>query len=114
MARVRPVCTTEPPVNPNPEANHMPPAEFTRSRSDRQALIADTFPRRTDCQSARIWRSHGYIDIVWYDRVFQLPADWAGRRVLLHFGAVDYLATVGVNGVFVTQHEGGHVPFSVY
>lgn len=54
-----------------------------------------------------------FHDIVWYDRVFQLPADWAGRRVLLHFGAVDYLATVWVNGVFVIQHEGGHVPFSV-
>jgi hypothetical protein len=32
-------------------------------------------------------------------------------RVLLHFGAVDYLAQVWVNGHFVARHEGGHTPF---
>lgn len=52
-----------------------------------------------------------FHDIVWYERDFELPASWANQRVLLHFGAVDYRATVWVNGVCVTQHEGGHVPF---
>ncbi|GAB4522021.1 MAG: glycoside hydrolase family 2 TIM barrel-domain containing protein [Anaerolineae bacterium] len=52
-----------------------------------------------------------FHDIVWYERDFDLPGIWDGRRVLLHFGAVDYRAWVWVNGVFVTQHEGGHVPF---
>ncbi|MEO8372497.1 MAG: sugar-binding domain-containing protein [Candidatus Solibacter sp.] len=49
---------------------------------------------------------------VWYRRAFDVPAEWAGRRVLLHFGAVDYRATVWVNGIVVAMHEGGHTPFS--
>ena len=48
-------------------------------------------------------------DVVWYRRRFQLPeADcW-----YLHFGAVDYWATVWLNDVEVARHEGGHTPFS--
>ena len=34
-----------------------------------------------------------------------------GQRVILHFGAVDYVARVWVNGRYVTSHEGGHTPF---
>ncbi len=52
-----------------------------------------------------------FHDIVWYDRSFELPAEWHGKNIILHFGAVDYRAVVWVNGHFVTQHEGGHVPF---
>lgn len=48
---------------------------------------------------------------VWYRREFEVPRAWDGRRVLLHFGAVDYKATVWVNGQFVGEHEGGHTPF---
>ena len=49
-------------------------------------------------------------DTVWYRRPFDAPA---GDCVLLHFGAVDYRATVWVNDVEVARHEGGHTPFSV-
>jgi beta-galactosidase/beta-glucuronidase len=49
---------------------------------------------------------------VWYRRTFSVPAAWKGRRVLLRFGAVDYHATVWVNGVKAGEHEGGHTPFS--
>ena len=35
---------------------------------------------------------------VWYRRSFQAPAGWNGKRVLLHFGAVDYRAMVWLNG----------------
>ena len=49
-------------------------------------------------------------DTVWYRRRFtRLDAD----RLILHFGAVDYMATVWVNDVEVARHEGGHTPFSV-
>ena len=40
-----------------------------------------------------------------------LPAGWNGKRVLLHFGAVDYRARVWVNGRSLGEHEGGNVPF---
>jgi beta-galactosidase/beta-glucuronidase len=48
-------------------------------------------------------------DVVWYRRRFDPPA---GERLLLHFGAVDYWATVWVNDVEVARHEGGHTPFA--
>ena len=38
------------------------------------------------------------MDRLWYRRTFSLPAAWKGKRVLLHFGAVDWEATVSVNG----------------
>ncbi|WP_223869732.1 glycoside hydrolase family 2 protein [Paenibacillus sabuli] len=52
-----------------------------------------------------------FHDIVWYRRSFSVPADYAGKRLLLHFGAVDYEAKVWVNGTLVATHEGGHTPF---
>lgn len=52
-------------------------------------------------------------DIVWYACTFDRPdAGPARDRVLLHFGAVDYWATVWVNGACVATHEGGHTPFT--
>ncbi|MHB1294617.1 MAG: glycoside hydrolase family 2 protein [Anaerolineae bacterium] len=51
-------------------------------------------------------------EVVWYRREFDLPGAWAGRRVLLHFGAVDYQADVWVNGQQAGQHRGGYTAFS--
>lgn len=53
-----------------------------------------------------------FHDVVWYSRLFDVPQDWRDRNVVLHFGAVDYLAKVWVNGELVAEHEGGHTPFS--
>jgi hypothetical protein len=50
-------------------------------------------------------------DRVWYRRTFQVPASWSGRRVLLHFQAVDWEATVWLNGRQVGNHRGGYDPF---
>lgn len=52
-----------------------------------------------------------FHDVVWYERHFTLPRPWSGKRIVLHFGAVDYRATIWVNGAFVAFHEGGHTPF---
>jgi len=52
-----------------------------------------------------------FHDVVWYQRTFQVPPAWKGRRVLLNFGAVDYQAIVWVNGSEVGRHRGGHVGF---
>ena len=40
------------------------------------------------------------------------PKGWAGQRMLLHFGAVDWEATVYVNGKKVGSHRGGYDPFT--
>jgi beta-galactosidase/beta-glucuronidase len=52
-----------------------------------------------------------FHDVAWYARTFEFTsAD--DERLFLHFGAVDYRATVWVNGLQVASHEGGHTPFS--
>jgi beta-galactosidase/beta-glucuronidase len=48
---------------------------------------------------------------VWYRRSVTIPDAWKGRRVLLKFGAVDYHATVWLNGQRLGEHEGGSTPF---
>ncbi len=53
-----------------------------------------------------------FLEAVWYRRTVTVPADWAGRDVLLHFGAVDSDATVWVDGVEVARHRGGFTPFT--
>lgn len=47
-----------------------------------------------------------------YDRIFTLPEDFVRGRVLLHFGAVDQIARVYLNGFFLGEHKGGYLPFS--
>lgn len=49
---------------------------------------------------------------VWYRRRVAVPAGWRGREVLLHFQAVDYDATVWVDGEEVARHRGGFTPFT--
>ncbi len=47
-----------------------------------------------------------------YVRDFTLPPMEKGRRLLLHFGAVDQIAEVYLNGHCLGRHEGGYLPFS--
>ena len=56
--------------------------------------------------------NHDYYNAVWYRRSATIPAAWAGKRILLHFQAVDYDSTVWVNGEEVGRHRGGFSPFS--
>lgn len=59
-----------------------------------------------------VGRSFTPNDRLWYRRTFAVPAEWAGQRVLLHFGAVDYECTLWVNGGLVGSHVGGSDAFS--
>lgn len=45
-------------------------------------------------------------------RAFEVPPQWAGQRVLLHFGAVDWEARVALNGRELGVHRGGFDPFT--
>jgi hypothetical protein len=55
----------------------------------------------------------GFYRACWYRRTFSPPKLKPGERLLLHFGAVDYAATVWVNDQLVARHEGGYTPFDV-
>lgn len=54
-----------------------------------------------------------FISAVWYRRTFTLPADFAGARTFLHFGAVDYYAEVYINEQRVGSHTGGYTSFAL-
>ncbi|MBR3415997.1 MAG: beta-galactosidase [Clostridia bacterium] len=53
-----------------------------------------------------------FINSVWYKRTVDISKDDLRNRVLLRFGAVDYEATVFVNGSEAFSHKGGYVGFS--
>ena len=50
---------------------------------------------------------------MWYRRNFTTPSNWNGQNVLLNFGAVDWQATVYVNGQNAGFHSGGYGAFSL-
>ena len=54
-----------------------------------------------------------FVNCVWYRKEVKLPENWmaAGERLLLHFGAVDYRATIYVNGQQAGTHKGGYSSF---
>jgi len=53
-----------------------------------------------------------HSDRMTYRRTFEIPKDWNGRHVLLHFGAVDWETKVSVNGKQYDVHRGGYDSFS--
>lgn len=62
--------------------------------------------------------SRDFHPVVWYRRVLTAAdldsaAHDDSRTLLLHFGAVDYRATVWIDGRLAGTHIGGHTPFTV-
>lgn len=55
----------------------------------------------------------GFFKACWYRRQLDTPKLSNGERAVLHFGAVDWHASVWVNGHLAVEHEGGYTPFSV-
>jgi beta-galactosidase/beta-glucuronidase len=53
-----------------------------------------------------------FMAAVWYKRKFDIPEEWMDKRILLHFGAVDYDTEVWINGNSVGTHRGGYTSFS--
>jgi len=54
-----------------------------------------------------------FMTHVWYRRLFEVPEAMTGKRLLLHFEAVDWHARVWVNGEFAGEHRGGYAPFAL-
>jgi hypothetical protein len=69
-------------------------------------------PFPVECALSGIMRPVNPDQRLWYRRTFRLPPEWQTRRILLHFEAVDWQATVWVNGHEVGTHSGGYDPFS--
>lgn len=53
-----------------------------------------------------------HYDRVWYRKLFTVPTEWTGKRILMHFDAVDWESEVFINGVSKGIHKGGYDGFS--
>jgi hypothetical protein len=60
-------------------------------------------------------RFRDHIGEAWYQRDFDVPAEWLepGCVLILGFGAVDYCAEVWLNDSRIGEHEGGYLPFEL-
>ncbi len=70
-----------------------------------------TVPFSPETELSGVGRALGEGQFLWYRRAITLPERFAGKRVLLHFGAVDQTADVWANGRHVVSHVGGYLPF---
>ncbi|CAI6332528.1 unnamed protein product [Periconia digitata] len=90
---------------------------FQRSKKDVTHHKRDIeVPYVWQCSASGI-EELGVHEVFWYERSFRDVRGDAerkeGKRVVMRFGAVDYEASVYVNGQFVGAHRGGHVPFDI-
>ncbi|MCM1176615.1 MAG: hypothetical protein NC308_03735 [Clostridium sp.] len=58
-----------------------------------------------------VGKSVGRDNALWYEREFTVPSKWKGKDIILHFGAVDWLSELWINGQKVGEHKGGFTPF---
>lgn len=82
-----------------------------RGLKDRTLLDTIVVPFCPESELSTVFHPD-FLNAVWYRRTVTVPQEWAGRNVLLHFGAVDYDTTVWVNGIEVVRHRGGFTPFT--
>ena len=85
------------------------PLDAPYENADGQILV----PFCIESSLSGVGKTVGVDQNLWYQRTFTVPKAWKGRRVLLHFGAVDWRADIWVNGVKAGSHTGGYTPFSL-
>ena len=92
--------------------------DFSRSGMDRELFRSTGFDGQITVPFApqSELSGVGYTDFIpemWYQRNIDIPADWDGKKILLHFGAVDYIASVYIDGKIAGRHWGGSSSFAV-
>ena len=92
--------------------------DFSKSGADREFEKRTSFDRPVTvpfCPESRL-SGIGYTDFIemmWYHRKLAIPGSWDGKKILLHFGGVDYICTVYIDGAEAARHVGGASPFTV-
>lgn len=92
--------------------------DFSRSGMDRKLYESKGFEGRITVPFAPQSELSGvgykdFIPEMWYHRTIGVPQDWSGKRIILHFGAVDYIASVYIDGKIAGRHWGGSSSFSI-
>jgi beta-galactosidase/beta-glucuronidase len=88
----------------DPEASIQDPATVVWDRS-----ILVPFAPETPASGIN---ETGFFRVCWYRRTCEIAPIQRNQRVLLHFGAIDYSATIWVNGLVAARHEGGYSPIT--
>jgi beta-galactosidase/beta-glucuronidase len=84
------------------------PKEQMYAQADGKILV----PFAAESSLSGVQKTPGAENVLWYSRTFTVPPAWKGKKVLLHFGAVDWEADVWVNDIKAGNHTGGYTPFS--
>lgn len=83
------------------------PVEAETFEPDGKILV----PFAIESSLSGVGRSVGRENALWYEREFTIPSRWKGKEIILHFGAVDWLSELWINGNKVGEHKGGFTPF---
>ncbi|MBQ7334610.1 MAG: glycoside hydrolase family 2 [Clostridia bacterium] len=83
--------------------------DFTAGEGNWESI---TVPFPPESLLSGIHRHMGKQPRLMYKKDFALPKGFVRDRVILHFGAVDQIATVTLNGTVLGEHHGGYAPFS--
>ena len=70
-------------------------------------------PHSVQLEPAEASGGRNYQGVCWYRKHFAVPADMAGRQVLVHFEAIMGKQQVFVNGRMVKEHLGGYLPVTI-
>jgi len=85
-----------------PKGNTMP------KKFDGQILV----PFAAESSLSGVMKAVGDTNELWYRTGFEVPHNWDGKNILLHFGAVDWRAEIWLNNIKIGSHEGGYTPFN--
>jgi len=69
-------------------------------------------PFAAESSLSGVMKEVGGQNELWYRTDFEIPSDWKEKRILLHFGAVDWRSDIWINDIKIGAHEGGYTPFS--
>ncbi len=70
-------------------------------------------PFAPECYLSGVCKTIEPDNYLWYRKKFVLKDSFAGKNVMLNFGAVDWKCKVYINSELAAEHTGGYTPFSV-
>ncbi len=87
----------------------LPKGSYIPSSYDGKILV----PFAIESSLSGVMKKVGENKELWYHRIFTIPSEWKNKKILLHFGAVDWKADIWVNGIRAGSHSGGYTPFAI-
>jgi len=90
--------------------------DFGKSGYDRKLTTSKGFKRKIIipfCPESELSgvNHKDFIEMMWYHRNIKVSNHWQDKKIILHFGAVDFEAEVFIDGEFVGKHIGGSCSF---